>query len=72
MLFEAHTPHSLPFPEAQRSGLVPWMVTIAVTYSPLLSPCQLQVPALLCSGHLIPFLLGRSLWKAIPGAHRNH
>lgn len=40
----AHTPHCLLFPEAQRSGLVPWMVTMAPFSSPASSgfqPCSL-------------------------------
>lgn len=51
---QAHTAYRLLSPEAHRSGLVPGMVTDALTHSPLLTLCQPSLSALLCSGRLTP------------------
>lgn len=51
----AHTPHRLPFLEAQRSDLAPWMVTNALTYSHLLTFASLTCQP--CSALLTSRLL---------------
>lgn len=50
MPLKGHTQHCLPFPEAHRSGLEPWMVTIALTLSdpavPSIQLCSVLVTSL--------------------------